>query len=83
MRLGSIFLAMHKSKIVCSVGITFSFLRVYDSVWAFMFRLDRLEGSNHRALIPSPLPRRVAKTGRNHLNEEFTPLLPNGIGESF
>ncbi len=25
----------------------------------------------------------VAKTGRNHLNEEFTPLLPTGIGEIF
>ncbi len=37
----------------------------------------------HRARIPSPLPSRVAKTGRNHLNEEFTPLLPTGIGERF
>ncbi len=37
----------------------------------------------HRARIPSPLPLRVAKTGRNHLNEEFTPLLPTGIGERF
>ncbi len=35
----------------------------------------------HRARIISPL--RVAKTGRNHLNEEFTPLLPTGIGERF
>ncbi len=35
----------------------------------------------HRARIPSTLPLRVAKTGRNHLNEEFTPLLPTGIGE--
>jgi hypothetical protein len=25
----------------------------------------------------------IAKTGRNHLNEEFTPLLPTGIGERF
>ncbi len=25
----------------------------------------------------------VAKTGRNLLNEEFTPLLPTGIGERF
>ncbi len=32
---------------------------------------------------PLPLPLRVAKTGRNHLNEEFTPLLPTGIGERF
>jgi hypothetical protein len=42
-----------------------------------------LEGLQHRARIPSPLPLRVAKTGRNHLNEEFTPLLPTGIGERF
>jgi hypothetical protein len=34
----------------------------------------------HRvATDPSPL--RVAKAGRNHLNEEITPLLPTGIGD--
>jgi hypothetical protein len=32
---------------------------------------------------PPPLPLRVAKAGRNHLNEEFTPLLPPGIGERY
>jgi hypothetical protein len=37
----------------------------------------------HTARIPSPLPLHVAKTGRNHLNEGFTPLLPTGIGERF
>ncbi len=30
---------------------------------------------------PPPLP--VAKTGKIHLNEEITPLLPAGIGERF
>jgi hypothetical protein len=40
-------------------------------------------GGAHTARIPSPLPLHVAKTGRNHLNEEFTPLLPTGIGERF
>jgi hypothetical protein len=30
-----------------------------------------------------PPPLRVAKTGKNHLNEEITPLLPTGIGERF
>jgi hypothetical protein len=30
-----------------------------------------------------PLPLRVANTGRNHLNEELTSLLPTGIGERF
>jgi hypothetical protein len=40
-------------------------------------------GGQHTARIPSPLPIRVAKTGRNHLNEESTPLLPTGIRERF
>jgi hypothetical protein len=39
--------------------------------------------TNNRARIPSPLSLRVAKTGRNHLNDEITPLLPTGIGEQF
>jgi hypothetical protein len=33
--------------------------------------------------LPHPLPLRVAKTGKNHLNEEIAPLLPAGIGERF
>ncbi len=40
-------------------------------------------GSSQRAPTPSPPPLRVAKTGKNHLNEEITPLLPTGIGERF
>ena len=32
---------------------------------------------------PSSLPLRVVKAGRNHLNEEITPLLPTGIGERY
>jgi hypothetical protein len=32
---------------------------------------------------PPTLPRRVAKAGRNHLNEEITPLVPTGIGEVY
>ncbi len=35
----------------------------------------------HRVPSPLPLPLRVAKAGRNHLREEFAPLLPTGIGE--
>ncbi len=31
----------------------------------------------------SPPPLCVAKTGRNNFNEDFTPLLPTGIGERF
>ncbi len=38
---------------------------------------------NHRPRIPSPPPLCVAKTGRNNLNEDSTPLLPTGIGERF
>ena len=37
----------------------------------------------HTARIRSPLPLCVAKTGSNHLNEEFTSPLPTGIGERF
>jgi hypothetical protein len=33
--------------------------------------------------VPTPPPLRVAKAGRNHLNEEITPLLPTGIGERY
>jgi hypothetical protein len=32
---------------------------------------------------PHPPPLRVGKAGRNHLNEEITPLLPTGIGERY
>jgi hypothetical protein len=35
----------------------------------------------HRVLTPPPLPLHVATAGKNHLNEEITPLLiPNRIG---
>jgi hypothetical protein len=33
------------------------------------------QGADH------PLPLHVATAGKNHLNEEITPLLPTGIGE--
>jgi hypothetical protein len=36
-----------------------------------------------QAADPLAPPLRVAKTGRNLLNEEFSPLLPTGIGERF
>ncbi len=39
-------------------------------------------GCTHRVPTP-PLPLRVAKAGRNHLNEEITPLLPTGIGQQY
>jgi hypothetical protein len=38
------------------------------------------KGCSHKA--PTPPPQRVAKTGKNHLNEEITPLLPTGIGDT-
>jgi hypothetical protein len=40
-------------------------------------------GTIHRAPSPSPPPLRVAKTGKNHLNEEITSLLPFRIGKRF
>jgi hypothetical protein len=36
-----------------------------------------------RGADPLPLPLRVAKAGRNHLNEEITPFLPTVIGEGY
>ncbi len=58
--------------------------------WAFryssfrrFFTFFKKTTYTHTARISSPLPLCVAKTGSNHLNEEFTPLLPTGIGERF
>ncbi len=39
--------------------------------------------SEHRVPTLSLLPLRVAKTGKNRLNEEINPLLSTGIGERF
>jgi hypothetical protein len=36
-----------------------------------------------RGADPLPIPLRVAKTGKNHLNEGISLLLPTGIGERF
>ncbi len=33
--------------------------------------------------LPPPFPLRIAKTGKNHLNEEIIPILPTWIGERF
>jgi hypothetical protein len=52
--------------------------------WSCCLMMDRRAGSSHRSRIPSPLPLRVAKkTGSYNLNDEFTFLLPTGIGERF
>ncbi len=50
-----------------------------DNLAVFLRRL----GFAHRVLTLSPLPLRVAKAGRNHLDEEITPLLTTGIGERY
>jgi hypothetical protein len=42
-----------------------------------------MEGGEHSVPTPSTFPLRVTKTGRNHLNEEITPLLSPRIGERF
>jgi hypothetical protein len=39
------------------------------------FILHTLEDCTHRTLTPSPPPQRLAKTRKNHLNEEITPLV--------
>jgi hypothetical protein len=39
--------------------------------------------SNIQGAGPLPSVSTVAKTGRNHLNEEITPLLPTGTGERY
>jgi hypothetical protein len=62
--------------------------KVWPPCWPFPYKTAKIcpqicPAFYHRAQIPSPLPLRVAKTGRNHLNEEFIPLLPIGIGERF
>jgi hypothetical protein len=46
-------------------------------------KINKTEEADHRVPTPSHLPRRVAKAGRNHLNEEITPLFPTGIGEEY
>ncbi len=40
-------------------------------------------GGSHRAPTHSPLTLRVAKAGKNQLNEKINPYLPNVIGERF
>jgi hypothetical protein len=39
-------------------------------------------GLNSQEADPPP-PLQVAMAGKNHLNEEITPLLPTGIGERY
>ncbi len=73
----------------CVDGYALSLLFIITSVPKLLFEtLNHLlhlksMGDVHRPRILSPPPLCVAKTGRNNLNEEFTPLLPTGIGERF
>jgi len=48
-----------------------------------LFVLATQAGSTHRVPTPQPPSSTLGKAGRNHLNEEITPLLPTGIGERF
>jgi hypothetical protein len=45
---------------------------------AVLRRVAQLEGADS-----PPPPLSVVKTGKNHLNEEITSLLPTGIGKRF
>jgi hypothetical protein len=42
------------------------------------FILHTTEDCTHRAPTPSPPPQRLAKSGKNHLQKEITPILPLG-----
>jgi hypothetical protein len=50
--------------------------------WAEL-RGASLHHCTQRAPTTSPPPLRVAKIGKNHLNDEITLLLPTGIGKRF
>ncbi len=52
--------------------------RQREEGWLYVLRPQGADSLPH-----SPLPLRVAKTGKNHLNKEINPLLPTGIGERF
>jgi hypothetical protein len=43
--------------------------------------IDGLESQG--ADPPPPLPLQIATAGKNHLNEEITPLLPTGMDERY
>jgi hypothetical protein len=49
-----------------------------ESKVSFSSRAMAIVACTHRMPTSPPLPLRVAKAGRNHLNEEITPLLPLG-----
>jgi hypothetical protein len=42
-----------------------------------------INGTDPQGAESLPPPLRVAKTGKNHMNDEITPLLPTGIGEQY
>jgi hypothetical protein len=53
--------------------------RLLSSCW----RSFRCSKQSKKGADPPTLPERVANGGRNHLNEEITPLLPTGMGERY
>jgi hypothetical protein len=63
----------------CPVSITpyFFTLRPFKSRTPIV--LCNITGSNSQGASPPP-PFLYAKKGRHHLNKEFTPLLPHGLG---
>jgi hypothetical protein len=66
---------------ICLVGYSLLAIRllmspIYDFRWMSGFVPPGADP-------PSPLTLCVAKAGRNNLNEEFTRLLPTGIGERY
>ncbi len=51
--------------------------------WKILKDSVQIEAFKIQVPPPPPLSQGVAKAGRNHLNEEFKPLLPTGIGERY
>ncbi len=55
-----------------------------DLTWTLLsVPITCISSETHRMPTPFPLPLLVAKAGRNHLNEEITPLLLTGIIERY
>jgi hypothetical protein len=60
-------------------GVTKTFRNLHEGLCALR-AMRIVQESQGADSLPPPL--RVAKTGKNHLKEEITPLHPTGIGES-
>ncbi len=53
----------------------------FDSQCSLFYCALFIAASSVHGVLTPPPPLSAAKAGRNHLNEDNTPLLPTGIGE--